>query len=349
MKDEEIKINKDELLAIQLMESMDEASDEALASLDDEGCAHACKDLMDMEMALAKELHPIDSEAMLREFHARRRKRIAGRVLYAFAAAAAVACLVLVVFGGRHEEAVQPVVASIDYIYKAEAKTDIQPPSEQTVGDGNEMVLLKAPYGKTRTLFLPDGSEVMLNAGSRIAYPKRFAGDRRVVSLWGEAFFKVTKNAHRPFVVRSGSVNTTVLGTQFSVRHYANEEPKVVLLEGKVMLSDSLERNRVVMKPGQSATLAESGVFALTDEPDMERTLSWTSGYQYYDDITLERMLEEVGRWYNVDVICLNQSARKSRVHFYVPNGQTIEKTVEMINRLDVAYVTLEKNRIAVR
>ena len=103
------------------------------------------------------------------------------------------------------------------------------------------------------------------------------------------------------------------------------------------------------MKPGQSATLAESGGFALTDEPDMERTLSWTSGYQYYDDITLERMLEEVGRWYNVDVICLNQSARKSRVHFYVPNGQTIEKTVEMINRLDVAHVTLEKNRIVVR
>ena len=123
----------------------------------------------------------------------------------------------------------------------------------------------------------------------------------------------------------------------------------MVLLEGKVMLSDSLERNRVVMKPGQSATLAESGGFALTDEPDMERPLSWTSGYQYYDDITLERMLEEVGRWYNVDVICLNQSARKSRVHFYVPNGQTIEKTVEMINRLDVAHVTLEKNRIVVR
>ncbi len=349
MKDENINISKDEKLAILLMESFDNPSDEAIALLDNEGCAQACKDLMDIEMALNKEQHTVDPLSMLHEFHARKRKSFAHRILFAISAAAAVAAVIFILWDNTSQQTMSLPIAKSEYIYKADNTVYEQLAETKSHTGHKAMIRVFVPYGSTKTLRLPDGTEVMLNAGSRLSYPKHFDGERREVSLYGEAFFKVKKNAHRPFIVKSGSVNTTVLGTQFNVRHYGKEAPKVVLVEGRVMLSDSIGTNNVTMLPGQSATLSQQGGFVLTEDKDIERTISWTNGYQYYDDISLENMLNEIGRWYNVDVVCKNQSARKNRVHFYISNNQSLEKTVEMINKLNVAHITLENKQIIVR
>ncbi len=347
--DEKLAMLEDEKLAMQIMESFDCPSDEALASLDEEKCVKACKDLMDMEMALRQEAHAVDARGMLRAFHARRRKVIVWRLVAGLAVAASLVGLGFFLFGWEESKVAQPVLAQMDYIYKADSTIYNKVETVQrTSGDG-KMCQVVTSYGQTKTLLLPDGTEVVLNASSRLVYPVAFGKGGRVVHLFGEAFFKVKKDARHPFVVRSGRINTMVLGTQFAVKNDGVTAPSVVLLEGKVMLTDSLGRNNVVMKPGQSATLNQDGDFSLVEEVDMEGCLSWKDGYLYYDDISLEKMLNEIGRWYNVDVICKNPSAKNNHVHFYVPNKQSLEKTVDMINKLQVAHVTLEGGQIVVR
>lgn len=349
MKDENITILEDEKLAMQLMESFDNPSDEDIASLDLDGCAQSCKDLMDVQMVLEKEKHAVDVEALLQDFHARKRKLLVRRLVGIFSAAAVLAGLFFFLFGSKESQVKQPTMAMVDYIYKADSTLYNKVADTKTPDDTKAFCQVATPHGKTETVRLPDGTEVMLNAGSRLVYPKNFGKEKRVVQLYGEAFFKVKKDAKHPFVVKSGSINTTVLGTQFDVRNYGTGAPTVVLVEGKVMLTDSLGRKPVMMKPGQSATLNQKGDFALTEERDLDESLSWKDGYLYYDDISLEKMMNEIGWWYNVDVVCKNPSAKKNRVHFYVPSTQPIEKTVEMINKLNVAHVTLEGKQLVVR
>lgn len=345
-------IQDEEKLALRLMEDFDNPSREDLASLEEDGCAQNLKNLMDMEMALRMEdtEHRVDVEAMLQDFHAHKRRIWARRMMIGAGAIAAVlAGLLFLLFGKENEPKAQPVLAQQNYIYKADSALQVL--QSQQFEDNQQVAVRQvvAQPGKTLLVVLPDGTEVMLNAGSKLTYPARFDKGRRVVSLYGEAFFKVKKDARHPFVVKSGNVNTTVLGTQFDVKNYVVGAPTVILVEGKVMLTDSLGQKNVTMKPGQSATLDQHGDFALYENTDVEGSLSWKEGYLYYDNVSFYQMMNEIGRWYNIDVVCKNSAVVNSRVHFYVPNHQPLEKTIEMINKLHVAHVTLEGKQVMVR
>ncbi len=347
--DEKLAMLEEEKLAMQVMESFDCPSDDALASLDEEKCVKACKDLMDIEMALRQEAHAVDVRGMLRAFHARRRKVIVRRLVVGLVVAASLVGFGFFLFRREESLVAQPVLVQIDYIYKADSTIYNKVETSPRISGDGKICQIVTSYGQTKTLLLPDGTEVVLNASSRLVYPATFGKGERVVKLFGEAFFKVKKDVRHPFIVKSGRINTIVLGTQFDVKNDGVTAPSVVLLEGKVMLTDSLGRNNVLMKSGQSATLNQNGDFSLEEGADMEGCLSWKDGYLYYDGISLEKMLNEIGRWYNVDVICKNPSAKNNRVHFYVPNKQSLEKTVDMINKLQVAHVTLEDGQIVVR
>lgn len=347
--DNNIKISEYEKLAMQVMESFDNPSDEDLASLDKEECANVCKDLMDIEMALQHESHTIDVNDALETFHASRKKALVRRLVMGMMAAAVCVGFLFLLFGRKENADVQPSLATIDYIYKVEDKLGNQKSELPAETEQKKFCQVVTSHGETKALLLPDGTEVMLNAESRLAYPEHFGKGKRVVQLFGEAFFKVKKDESHPFVVKSGKVNTTVLGTQFDVKNYGSELPTVVLVEGKVLLSDSLGQHNVMMKSGQSATLSRQGDFALKEETDMEGYLSWKDGYLYYDDVSLEQMMTDIGRWYHVDVICKNPLAKKNRVHFYVPNKQSLEKTLEMINKLDVAQVSFDGKQVVVQ
>ena len=348
--DENITIQEEEKLAMQLMESFDNPSDEDIASLDVNGCAPMCKDLMDIEMAMKSGEHLVDAKEMLQAFHAKKRKASIRRMVIGWSAVAAIlAGVFFFLFDSGEEVKTAIPLAKVEYIYKANEPiyNKVEEKQEKTA-QGN-VCIVATRQAETKSLVLPDGTEVTLNSGSRLTYPTHFGGDKRIVKLYGEAFFKVKKDRRHPFVVESGKLNTTVLGTQFDVKNYGAGAPVVLLVEGKVMLSDSLGKSNVVMKPGQRATLNEQGDISLTDHVDTENYLSWKDGYQYYDNISLYEMMNELGRWYHVDVICKNASAMSNRVHFYVPNQQPLEKTVEMINKMDIAHVTLEGKQLVVR
>ena len=120
---------------------------------------------------------------------------------------------------------------------------------------------LSIPRGETFKVVLSEGTEVFLNSDSRLAYPTVFKGKERVVSLEGEAYFKVAKDAAHPFIVKSGNLQIRVLGTEFNVRSYSPTDVRVTLITGKVAVSDTCGVHSVEMVPGQSVQLSSDGTF----------------------------------------------------------------------------------------
>ncbi|HLK29237.1 MAG TPA: FecR domain-containing protein [Puia sp.] len=112
-------------------------------------------------------------------------------------------------------------------------------------------------YGSTSKLTLSDGTQVWLNAGSKLTYPEKFSGTKREVTLEGEGFFEVTKNAHLPFLVHAGTITVRVLGTRFNVKAY-NEDADIetTLISGKVqIIMDDDPEKEIILSPHEKLTI----------------------------------------------------------------------------------------------
>lgn len=166
------------------------------------------------------------------------------------------------------------------------------------------------------TVRLPDGSRVMLAAASRLRYPEDL--DRivtRTIVLDGEAYFEVTHDAARPFVVQAAHAVTQVLGTSFSVRAYESDTlVRVVVASGRVALgvqgSDSSVRS--VLGADELARLSESGA-AQVERVDATRYLAWTDGRLVFDDTPLVEVAEQLERWYDVEVVLADSALARRR------------------------------------
>ena len=102
-------------------------------------------------------------------------------------------------------------------------------------GDPGLIYIEKATQnGQKSTIILADGTQIKLNAGSKLKYPEQFGSDQRIVTLYGEAFFEVVRDENRPFIVKSKGLMTKVLGTSFNVKAFDNEHTQVTVRTGRV-------------------------------------------------------------------------------------------------------------------
>lgn len=158
--------------------------------------------------------------------------------------------------------------------------------------------------GQKSTIFLPDGSQVNLNASSLLTYPKYFSGDKRKVFLKGEAFFKV-KKGEKPFVVETEHLEARVLGTSFNIRALdEKEEYSLSLLTGKVMVvSLDSPQDYLVLNPGQKSSLdSESGNLIATAF-DYDEEMAWKDGVIVFKKLSINKVLERLEAWYGVEFI----------------------------------------------
>lgn len=162
---------------------------------------------------------------------------------------------------------------------------------------------------------LPDGSVVYLNAGSRLRYPETFDGlSTRDVILEGEAFFEVVKNATKPFTVHSQGVNTTALGTSFTVRAYPGNPISVALATGKVSVThraDPARVNEVLLLPGQGAELAEGSSQFSRFQFDSKEYLAWKDGTLYFSNAGEQEVISRLENWYGVEIMKQNKGTKK--------------------------------------
>lgn len=175
--------------------------------------------------------------------------------------------------------------------------------SQGSAASSQEMVYntLSNPRGsKAIDIILADGSHVWLNAGSSVTFPLVFTGRERRVSITGEAYFEVTHNT-KPFYVSKGNVDVQVLGTQFNVNAYDDENNiKVTLLEGSVKTS-MINGESSILKPGEQAQVA-AGIKVMKGV-DTEQVMAWKNGKFSFNNTDIKTIMREIMRWYDVDVI----------------------------------------------
>lgn len=334
-----------------------------------------------MEMQMKDNLLSIDPQQALADFHRKhsheQRKNRNSRIIWTslIGAAAAVAVILVlrtmlfspkpevesikvfradrtaqqVTLQVSDEEKVKPLKEAVQSLPSSVVKVSPQQMAYNTIQTENKKVgnkkvqlhRLSIPRGETFKVILSDGTEVLLNSDSRLAYPTVFKGKERVVSLEGEAYFNVTKDAEHPFIVNSGNVQVRVLGTEFNMCSYSPDDVRITLIEGKVAVSDTCSLQSVEMKPGQSAHLVSDGTFAV-EEVDTESFLYWKEGFFYFDDVTLVDMMKEIGKWYNIDVDFRNSEIMNLRMHFLAKRQQDIADLIELINRMERIHVYQE-------
>lgn len=178
----------------------------------------------------------------------------------------------------------------------------------KTTGETDYNVMT-TPKGRVFHLQLADGTDVWLNSTSSIRYPTVFEGKERRVEITGEAYFEVAKNADKPFKVTiNNKAEVEVLGTHFNVNAYENEQSmNTTLFEGSVRVINLKKQretnavNSVLLKPGQQARITQKQMQVL-EKPDLEKTMAWKNGMFNFEDASLEEVLRQVERWYNVEV-----------------------------------------------
>lgn len=208
-----------------------------------------------------------------------------------------------------------------------------------------EVHTLTTSSGGFYQLLLSDSTHVWLNSESRLVYPSFFEGEERIVELQGEAFFRVAYDSLRPFKVKARNVVTEVLGTEFNIRTYLQEDIHVTLLQGSVKVRNENAGQEVVIRPGEDAGLQEDGSF-LVKEVDTDAYYLWTKGYFYFDNESLLEIMRELGRWYNVRVVFRNAEVRYLRLHFLTERDKSIDNTLKLLNMMGDVKVTFEDNTL---
>lgn len=209
-------------------------------------------------------------------------------------------------------------------------------------------VTVQSRAGQRKQLTLPDGSTVYLNAASKIRFPASFTGDTRPVFLTGEAFFAVTKNARKPFIVTTGNVQTRVLGTHFDVRAYAGDATlEVAVMEGKVLVK--ADSSSVTLLARQRAAYGlKTGRLSKESMPHTDAYLSWTQGELVFEQASLTEIAETLNRTYAVQITLAGAGLKTCRLDVRFKNEPIEQVLTVLCGYLNATY-TRAGNRIVIR
>ena len=260
------------------------------------------------------------------------------RILTWITASVAVAASLFLFIFRSSQEISQPTEFSMELFSEVSSPKQV----EQTLSDG--YCVVSTPAATTTLVTLSDGTKVMLNANSTLEYPASFDdAEVREVRLKGEAHFEVTKNPHRPFVVKAGEMQTQVLGTIFDVKAYRKDAPKVTLMQGKVKVSNA--DTEVEMRPGQTATLQADKIVVSKASPSAS---DWLEGDFDMDQVTLAEAMSDIGAWYNKTVVFQSQANMDKLIHFRFSRRASLQEIITALNEMGVAKVRMEKGKIMV-
>lgn len=174
--------------------------------------------------------------------------------------------------------------------------------NRQATGATHESVsqlILTTPKGGTYRVTLSDGTNVWLNASSTLKYPSRFAESERIVKLEGEAYFDVSKGV--PFKVVSSGQTVEVLGTQFNVSAYPDEQQvQTTLVEGIVQIAAESQSLSMRLLPGEQSTLIDAHL--KKNRTDIASVIAWKEGLFSFNETELRVVMNQLSRWYDVTV-----------------------------------------------
>lgn len=208
----------------------------------------------------------------------------------------------------------------------------------------SQMNRLDVPQGAEYHVVLSDGTRVWMNARSRLVYPVAF-GETREVELEGEAYFEVTRDEKRPFIVHADQVAVKVLGTEFNVNTCRRQKVQTVLVKGSVKVENGGNRE-VVLRPGE---LAETvGTQIRVSQVNVRKYTAWREGVFYFEEATLEEIMTELADWYCVQAVFTNQTVRTRKFSGVLERSETIENVLKKIERTTSVHFTILQGIIQV-
>ena len=179
---------------------------------------------------------------------------------------------------------------------------------------------------------LPDGSKVLLHKHAHIDFPSAFSAKTREVSLTGEAYFDIRRDA-RPFIVHTGNIKTTVLGTAFDV-NVDEKDLTITVLKGKVKVENEkgdfsiLRRNEQVLVDLVHNRLKKTQV-------DAGEFISWKKPYFLFNDITLREAIDELEQRFHVSVTLTNPASENCHVTASFIQGEPLEQIIKVLSKIN--------------
>lgn len=207
---------------------------------------------------------------------------------------------------------------------------------------------LEAPYGEKSKVTLSDGTEVWLNAGSKLQYSNKFNKDNRIVKLYGEGYFEVKKHEGELFTVETPAYAVVVKGTKFNVSAYPDDSfASTTLMEGHV----ELLYNKQVLKmtPGESLRLNRvSGKF-LREKVNAPQAKAWAENRLEFDHITLKELVQKLSRQYDVRIELESEQLGDKAFRISLRNQETIGEVMDALQKLIPITVERKEEYIYIR
>ncbi|MCE5226111.1 MAG: DUF4974 domain-containing protein [Porphyromonadaceae bacterium] len=214
--------------------------------------------------------------------------------------------------------------------------------------DNNNWTKISVAYGEEKHLYLPDSSEIWINSGTTIKYPKKFEGNLRAVYLDGEAYFSVKRNPKKPFVVRTERINVKVLGTKFNVKAYTGDENTVTTLTSGKVEVNTLTNQVAILKPNEQLILNNKTSQKNIKRVSVEETTAWMSGQMIFTNTSLDEILQTLERKFDVAFIIdkLESLSNKNCTVKFLKND-SLEDILNILQEVINGFsYKIEKNKV---
>lgn len=208
---------------------------------------------------------------------------------------------------------------------------------------------LTVPPGGEYQVILSDGTIIHLNAASKLKYPVVFSKEKREVELQGEAWFEVKQEAAHPFYVRADEVQIRVYGTQFNVNTYRLKTVETVLVEGCIGIKTTGMKKELQLHPGQLAEFERSTGMISLKEVDVRPYIAWKEGVFYFNDESLEEIMNELARWYDVEVFFYSGKARELHFSGHLERYEDIRRILSTITESTGVVFSITGKTIVVK
>lgn len=194
-----------------------------------------------------------------------------------------------------------------------------------------QFLTLSVPKGGKYKLTLSDGTQVWLNADSKLKYPIQFRGNTREVELEGEAYFEVARQEKQPFYVKTKNEKVKVLGTHFNVSVYEEDRSsRVSLLEGSVEVS--VKETASILKPGTQSVVRDNQI--KVESIDVDEVMAWKNDEFIFNHESLESVMRKVARWYDLE-ISVSPELQAMSIWGSVSRYDNFNKVLELIKMTD--------------
>ena len=205
---------------------------------------------------------------------------------------------------------------------------------------------LVVPKGGEYRLMLEDGSVVWLNSASELQFPAAFPGQERRVRLKGEGYFKIERDTLRPFRVETDKVTVKVLGTEFNLSVYAGEPGSATTLVKGAVEVCTHRGKPVRLQPGQQ--LLSDGKRMMVQEVNVASVVSWVEGKFSFQDATLQEIMQQVSRWYDVDYTFVRENLKDIRFSGAIQKFRPLGDLIGMIEATAPVHFMVKGEQITI-